>query len=469
MRPFDGAGECGLRCASAAQRADHDSSRENVLAVVPNWDRPVAQNWEQSYGHIWSSIDAFFTCIVQERLACRQSTGSSGVASRDSCPGPLAAAGNLTVLVPAQYSAPQYGQVFPIFRELQHLFSGPGSGAHMQIVRTPSVPACAGSIPSDQHGTKRPRADMCCADGLMAAGGRDRGVHAVQLQLHRGGVHTIPSWSWREPPLSSVEHARAMRSVVWANVGIPSGGVHVDTVTFVSTRRSSNGRRIAEEASLVRALKRFVAHRRPTWRFVHAELESLGSYAEEVALMARTRLLIGLFGSALHNCRFLPQDSVVIELHGALKNDVGFRDWYLYYKVCQRQVGIRWVGVPADNAMNNVISETHGSSDEPSYLQARFNTTKVVEAVNNVIDGQWEAVAREYVRAEQRATRLMSIHPALGPTMDLPKWLVRDRRTRESKTRVNASEEAHYADLRVRHLLDTPGASSSSRRDDLDF
>eukprot|EP00966_Prymnesium_polylepis_P243925 5641632-Prymnesium_polylepis.3 len=45
--------------------------------------------------------------------------------------------------------------------------------------------------------------------------------------------------------------------------------------------------------------------------------------ARQVRLLRRARVFISLFGSALHNCRLLHEGALVLELHGALRNDVG--------------------------------------------------------------------------------------------------------------------------------------------------
>lgn len=91
-----------------------------------------------------------------------------------------------------------------------------------------------------------------------------------------------------------------------------------------------NGRRLdAEEllASGLRALaSEFTAngHRsngqQPSLRFEWVDITKL-SFAEEIRLLRRTRVFVSLFGSSLHNCRWLPAEAVVVEIHGALKHD----------------------------------------------------------------------------------------------------------------------------------------------------
>ena len=49
-------------------------------------------------------------------------------------------------------------------------------------------------------------------------------------------------------------------------------------------------------------------------------------------------MFISLFGSALNNCRFLPPESVVVEIHGALKDDWPSNG---YGSLCAESMGLR--------------------------------------------------------------------------------------------------------------------------------
>lgn len=77
-------------------------------------------------------------------------------------------------------------------------------------------------------------------------------------------------------------------------------------------------------------------------------------------LISRTRVLVALFGSALHHCRVLPPPALVVEIQGALKFDVGPSDIYLYGRVCA-PMGHRWVAVPVQDALPTKLIGMHRS------------------------------------------------------------------------------------------------------------
>ena len=53
-------------------------------------------------------------------------------------------------------------------------------------------------------------------------------------------------------------------------------------------------------------------------------------------------MFISLFGSALHNCRWMRPGAIVIEIRGAMRN--AFADYNLYADVCAETMGLRWAG-----------------------------------------------------------------------------------------------------------------------------
>ena len=124
----------------------------------------------------------------------------------------------------------------------------------------------------------------------------------------------------------------------------------------------------------------------PRWSFKHVRLEAL-SYENEIRLLRRTRFLIALFGSALHNCRFLPADAVVLEVHGALKGE----RWgaHYYRDICQTQVGLKWAG--------HVVRGAHDrNARSPDYTNARLEPAELLRVVHGALDGNWTALAQEY-------------------------------------------------------------------------
>ena len=227
---------------------------------------PIAQSWAVSaeasgvYGHIWRTVDSFFQCVVLDALIS-----------------PVPAV-QRTLLIPARMAHPDTHQVMPLFRELVTLFSGVAS--RMSVVRSAAVPPCPAPWERDGH-------RQCCHNAstrsALHKAHHGQALHFVELKPH--------------PPSSLGVHVRAMRHVVWANLGVSA--IEPDTVLFVSNEGSSNGRRIENEAMVAAAVRTALARIRPHWRFRYQRLESL-SYANELRLFRRTTLMIGLFGSALH-------------------------------------------------------------------------------------------------------------------------------------------------------------------------
>ena len=105
----------------------------------------------------------------------------------------------------------------------------------------------------------------------------------------------------------------------------------------------SNRRRIYREAQLVTQLRQLLRRERPTWRLTTVDTAN-ASYAEEVRAISAAHIMVSLFGSSLHNCRFMAAGSTVIEIHGALKHDFG--EDYFYERICARALGHHWVRSP---------------------------------------------------------------------------------------------------------------------------
>lgn len=92
-------------------------------------------------------------------------------------------------------------------------------------------------------------------------------------------------------------------------------------------------------------MRRVVEDALPELTFRSQRLESL-SYPNEVRLMRRTKLLIALFGAAIANCRFLPPGALVLQIHGALKGEIGTATALSQYpQVCSRGLGLRWAAL----------------------------------------------------------------------------------------------------------------------------
>lgn len=106
------------------------------------------------------------------------------------------------------------------------------------------------------------------------------------------------------------------------------------TLLYVRSARWTNGRRVADEEVLVRALREWSARAhgaRVRFEAVHAHAVP-GGLRAELRLFAGAAAVVSLFGSALHNCRFMAPGAVVVELHGALHDDGGSH--YQYTNLC---------------------------------------------------------------------------------------------------------------------------------------
>ena len=116
--------------------------------------------------------------------------------------------------------------------------------------------------------------------------------------------------------------------------------------------------------------------------------------------MRRTRVFVSLFGSSLHNCRLLPPGSLVLELHGALKED-----WHSagYAALCAQDMQLRWVGVAAENAVpalaGNDTHLKHGAHSyrrSPDYAAARMNASRIIQALDAGLRADWSAAFSSY-------------------------------------------------------------------------
>lgn len=186
---------------------------------------------------------------------------------------------------------------------------------------------------------------------------------------------------------------------------------HPGLVTFISTVHNSVSKRAFEdEAALVNASRAFFRLQAPELRFHLLDHGSV-SFAEEVRVISHTAVLITLFGSALHNCRFLPPGAIVIQLHGATKNEYSVGTDLMYYGLCSR-LGARWVpyripgsiplGVSGRN--NQLFYNTTLGGLSPA-SRARVNLTDFTgRFLPSVLRGEWEGLFREFVNSRRAQT-----------------------------------------------------------------
>ena len=132
-------------------------------------------------------------------------------------------------------------------------------------------------------------------------------------------------------------------------------------ITWVLSSSGSNGRRIHEELDLVTHVRQRLP---PGWTIRTLDLTNM-PYGDEIRQVASSAVLVSLFGSALHNCRFMLPNSTIVEVHGALKHDFDERTDFMYQRI-SRTLGVRWAGFLPDG-----FRPTHKVIDNVERLQWR--------------------------------------------------------------------------------------------------
>ena len=296
---------------------------------------------------MWQAIEKFYSCVIHASATTR--------------PARVIVPGNATV-------------IGPLTRTLQAAFSG--SIIAVDRLEGSGLNVCGGYQPSD-----RP----CC--GIINATARPF-VPLGIAQLHVSWHYTMDG-----------HERRSMRSFVYANHGFDPA-LLPDTVMFVTSGNSpSNGRRLDGEADVVHALRDHLARSHPELKFAEGSLGDL-SFAEEVRLLRRTRVLVSLFGSALHGCRLLPPGSIVVEIHGALKED-----WHApgYAALCANSMRLYWIGLAAQNAVPAFMSASaHSKKSNASYrlsadyATARINSSELLRVIDAGLRADWHSALRSY-------------------------------------------------------------------------
>lgn len=155
-------------------------------------------------------------------------------------------------------------------------------------------------------------------------------------------------------------HARHLRHIVTHSLGLSREPQNV--ALLVATGRASNGRTIANEDEVQRALRAYFADAaqqhgpqqlhplKQRLRFMHQDAQSL-PLVEEARLFRRARLVVALFGSTFWNCLFMATGSVAIQIHGALKDDVDSGAAYGWCALCALNYGVGWLPLSVEGAM----------------------------------------------------------------------------------------------------------------------
>jgi len=346
---------------------------------------PVASTWavnaeaKGSYGHIWRVVETFFQCAVLGGFLNASTGFSASSASSTSSVVVYSSFATMPppafrrVLIPARMQ--HKSNTIRLFRELRVLFSGDGS--RMKVMIEDLMPHCP---PWWEVNTTAGLDPTCCVN------------QTARQEMQRTYGDDLSISEMRDlRPSNLPEHLRAMRHVVWANLGVAQH--QPDTAVFVSNEGASNGRRIADELLLAQAVKTCLAILRPNWRFRHQRLESL-SYYNELRLLRRTTLMIALFGSSLHNCRFLPEGAMVLEIHGALKGETSRSAFSLYPTICRQEMGLDYAAYVPPGWDCSVLD---GSCT--GYLEAHVEPMAFVRFVAAALAGNLSSLDHDFVRA----------------------------------------------------------------------
>ena len=163
-------------------------------------------------------------------------------------------------------------------------------------------------------------------------------------------------------------------------------------ITFVSNEHASNGRRIEDEQTLMHAIRSNFS--RTDW---HVHMTSLAnmSYIAELRNLARSRVVVGLFGSNLHTCRFFTPNTVVVELHGALKNDFAHGG---YWNLCNSRHNLTYAGVVDPHAVPELIGGRLLYRRVESRYTGRFSPTDILDAIHYGIRSDHVGMQRLYTK-----------------------------------------------------------------------
>lgn len=349
------------------QRVLADARRAGTaVAVVPSY--PIEVWSPQLYGHVWGFIYRYWELFVRRGdglpRALHNRTLNIFLASGRGLRGDLGAGGRL-------------------HEEIATLFSNSGTGLH--IVRAPWVPFCRCG---------------CCRAAYKSA--PDLPLLLVEVTVT---ANPFP----RSGRLTDRDFRSDARSLIATSETLPSdvtmaatdGSSSSCVITWVVAARGVNGRRYSNERVLIERANATARRLRTPVRFELLDYTRMG-YASELRLLAQTSVLVSLFGASLHNCRFLPASSVVVQIHAALKNDVGPFPALMYKQLCADRLGLRWVGyapsayVPVGSVNGSSIE---GFAPKNAYSVARVEASEFERFWVRVLQGEYEALEAEFMRA----------------------------------------------------------------------
>lgn len=359
-RELFGRDPCRSNASEEARRLDALAGEHGMLAVAYLGVR----HHSLRYGHIFDYIHAYYCALARPRAESERAR-----ALRVFLPAGMVACSQEHIAALTLFGSARARRLFGFTLE-----------------RAPWVPSC---VLLDNH---------CYAHG------------GLPPEL-RGRVTLLDNFPIGPGLLGPAEHAR-FRAHVHDALGLGAGPPM--TILYVRSSRWPTLRSVAQEERVVAALGAWAAAEHPGLRFVAAHVHEL-SYADEVAAFADARVLISLWGSALHNCRYMRAGSVVVELYGAL--DGKFGDTAVYSRACAESAGLAHApfpvagayprrvcrsGKPCTRVPRNVPERELVYEVETDNVRARVQPSALVAFMRRVFPADqcalpdWASVLREY-------------------------------------------------------------------------
>lgn len=163
-------------------------------------------------------------------------------------------------------------------------------------------------------------------------------------------------------------------------------------ITFVSNEHASNGRRIKDEQALLREIRSNFSEY--GW-WVQSMNPANMSYEVELKMFAGSRVVVGLFGSSLHTCRFFTPGTVVVELHGGLKHDFNHAG---YWSLCNSRHGLAYAGVVDPNAIPTLVEGELVYQTAEARKVGAFRARDVLDAIHYGIRGERVEMQKLYTK-----------------------------------------------------------------------
>ena len=327
------------------------------------------------YGHVWTTLYAFWLSFVAPRMT-DHALPRNGLRS-------------IRLAIPSGVNVNTIAG--GLFNEIATVFSG--SFAGLTIERADWVPVCwRGCCWSRGQPAELPAA---LVSGFPTQ--RQFDVMIAPIPKHNTGfqAHARLALGIRPPP---------RRTILWVPPGGKAFGYYHE-----------GGAHVHDESGLVAAVARWLAAKRPGWEVVRLDTDS---YLERLRAFGQATVVVALFGSAVHNCRFMAPGATIVEIHGALRGNFDEPRDHFYDKICSGDpgrmnsgLGLHWVGfappgfrpVPVTTLTNRDRSHWRTRPFESKIIDgsSSFSTAHVrpgsfIRLLEQVLDGDRAPLVQAY-------------------------------------------------------------------------